>query len=97
MPLYFCCQIRLDAFALLCENHKTSEPIDPVEFGLMRYFILWNLNNQAPSFRQHFIAHIKKVCKSIDTRQWPVQARVTFENEWKELPQRQKYKNSIFK
>nr|XP_022332415.1 thyroid adenoma-associated protein homolog isoform X4 [Crassostrea virginica] len=54
-------QARLDAFALLCENHKTSEPISQSEFRLIKYFIQWNMKNQSPSFRQHMVAHIKKL------------------------------------
>ncbi|XP_048737624.2 thyroid adenoma-associated protein homolog isoform X2 [Ostrea edulis] len=54
-------QARLDAFALLCENHKTSEPIDQSEFRLLKYFIQWNMKNQSPSFRQHMVAHVKKL------------------------------------
>ncbi|XP_061173065.1 tRNA (32-2'-O)-methyltransferase regulator THADA-like [Saccostrea echinata] len=54
-------QARLDAFALLCENHKTSEPISQSEFRLLKYFIQWNMKNQSPSFRQHMVAHVKKL------------------------------------
>ncbi|XP_060588753.1 tRNA (32-2'-O)-methyltransferase regulator THADA-like [Ruditapes philippinarum] len=53
-------QIRLDAFALLCENQKTSETISMTELQLITYFIPQNLNNQNPAFRQHFLSLLKK-------------------------------------
>lgn len=54
-------QTRLDAFALLCENQKTSEVINETELRLIRNFIPQNLNNQNPAFRQHFLSLLKKV------------------------------------
>ncbi|CAL1537329.1 unnamed protein product, partial [Lymnaea stagnalis] len=53
-------QIRLDAFALLCENHKTTEAITLFELDMLKYFIPFNLNNQAPAFRQSFVSLLKK-------------------------------------
>lgn len=58
-------QVRLDAFALLCENQKTSETIESVEINLIKSFIPDNLNNQNPAFRQQFISLVKKVCCNI--------------------------------
>ena len=54
-------QVRLDAFALVVENHKTTEAISAFEFEMVKFFIPSNLNNQLPSFRQAFAAIIKKV------------------------------------
>ena len=54
-------QVRLDAFALLCENQKTTEIISDLELDLIKGFVPYNLNNQMPSFRQHFLSHLKKV------------------------------------
>ena len=54
-------QVRLDAFALLCENQKTTELISDLELDLIKGFSPYNLNNQMPSFRQHFLSHLKKV------------------------------------
>lgn len=54
-------QVRLDAFALLCENQKTSEVIESLEINLIKSFIPDNLNNQNPAFRQQFISLVKKV------------------------------------
>ena len=58
-------QVRLDAFALLCENQKTTEVVSDLELHLIRDFIPYNLNNQMPSFRQHFLSHLKKVIYTI--------------------------------
>ncbi|KAL8624379.1 hypothetical protein ACOMHN_012779 [Nucella lapillus] len=53
-------QVRLDAFALLCENKRTAEPVSQVEFDHVRHFITNNLNNQTPAFRQAMLAFTKK-------------------------------------
>jgi len=57
-------QVRLDAFALLCENPKTSETIERVDIELIQSFIPDNLNNQNPAFRQHMISLLKKVSRA---------------------------------
>ncbi|XP_046339064.2 thyroid adenoma-associated protein homolog [Haliotis rufescens] len=54
-------QIRLDAFALLCENLKMTEPITELELSLLRYFLPLNLNNQSPAFRQYLLAYLHKL------------------------------------
>ncbi|KAK7482199.1 hypothetical protein BaRGS_00026548, partial [Batillaria attramentaria] len=54
-------QVRLDAFALLCENKRTSEPVTQVEFDHLRHFITYNLNNQSPAFRQAALSFVKKL------------------------------------
>ncbi|XP_041351215.1 thyroid adenoma-associated protein homolog [Gigantopelta aegis] len=54
-------QVRLDAFALLCENNKTTEPISELEFDLVQYFLPFNLNNQSPAFRQHLLSYVQKL------------------------------------
>ncbi|XP_067681790.1 tRNA (32-2'-O)-methyltransferase regulator THADA-like [Haliotis asinina] len=54
-------QVRLDAFALLCENLKTTEPITELELSLLRYFLPLNLNNQSPAFRQYMLAYLHKL------------------------------------
>ncbi|XP_055880801.1 thyroid adenoma-associated protein homolog [Biomphalaria glabrata] len=53
-------QVRLDAFGLLCENHKTTEPVSHFEFTMLKFFIPCNLNNQSPAFRQSFLSLSKK-------------------------------------
>ncbi|KAH9519566.1 hypothetical protein Btru_003022 [Bulinus truncatus] len=53
-------QIRLDAFGLLCENHKTTEPVSDFEFKMLKFFIPCNLNNQSPAFRQALLSLCKK-------------------------------------
>ncbi|XP_059154610.1 thyroid adenoma-associated protein homolog [Physella acuta] len=53
-------QVRLDAFALLCENNRTTESITSFEFNMLKFFIPSNLNNQSPAFRQAFLALLKK-------------------------------------
>ena len=58
-------QVRLDAFALLCENPKTSETIERVDIELIQSFIPDNLNNQNPAFRQHMISLLKKVSRAV--------------------------------
>ena len=57
-------QVRLDAFALLCENKRTAEAISDVEFRHLRHFITYNLNNQSPAFRQAMLSFVKKVSPS---------------------------------
>ncbi|XP_069117931.1 tRNA (32-2'-O)-methyltransferase regulator THADA-like isoform X2 [Argopecten irradians] len=54
-------QVRLDVLALLCENQRSTEVISKTEFDLLKQFLPWNLNNQSPSFRQHLLAHLKKL------------------------------------
>ncbi|XP_052228091.1 thyroid adenoma-associated protein homolog isoform X2 [Dreissena polymorpha] len=54
-------QVRLDTFALLCENQKTSEVVVMSELRLIRSFIPDNFNNQNPAFRQQFVALLKKL------------------------------------
>ncbi|XP_035827600.1 thyroid adenoma-associated protein homolog isoform X2 [Aplysia californica] len=53
-------QIRLDAFALVIENHKTTEAITSFEFEMIKFFLPTNLNNQSPAFRQAVVALMKK-------------------------------------
>ncbi|GFR67390.1 thyroid adenoma-associated-like protein [Elysia marginata] len=53
--------IRLDAFALVCENSKTSEVVTTFEFEMLKFFIPHNVNNQSPAFRQSFLALLKKL------------------------------------
>ncbi|CAG5133518.1 unnamed protein product, partial [Candidula unifasciata] len=54
-------QIRLDAFALLCDNYKTTETVTDFEFSMLKFFIFCNLNNQMPSFRQSFLSLLNKL------------------------------------
>ncbi|PVD25967.1 hypothetical protein C0Q70_13634 [Pomacea canaliculata] len=54
-------QVRLDAFALLCENKKTTELISQLEFDHVQYFIPHNLNNQSPAFRQSVLSSLRKL------------------------------------
>ncbi|XP_029658037.1 thyroid adenoma-associated protein homolog [Octopus sinensis] len=54
-------QIRLDAYALLCENIKMTEPLTQKELSLLFSFIRHNINNQIPAFRQELISHSKKL------------------------------------
>ncbi|KAK3597815.1 hypothetical protein CHS0354_029374 [Potamilus streckersoni] len=53
-------QVRLDAFGLLCENQRTTEPVSEVELRLIEFFIPYNLNSQSPAFRQYFLSHVRK-------------------------------------
>ncbi|RUS78380.1 hypothetical protein EGW08_013851 [Elysia chlorotica] len=53
--------IRLDAFALVCENSKTSEVVTIFEFEMLKFFIPHNINNQSPAFRQNLLAQLKKL------------------------------------
>ena len=54
-------QVRLDAFGLLCEHPKTTEVISEQDLMLVRHFLPLNMDSQAPAFRQHITAFIKKV------------------------------------
>ncbi|XP_070182085.1 tRNA (32-2'-O)-methyltransferase regulator THADA-like [Littorina saxatilis] len=63
-------QVRLDAFALLCESKRTSEAISEVEFQHLQLFVTYNLNNQSPAFRQAMLAFIKKLfCRIKESQQ----------------------------
>lgn len=54
-------QVRLDSFALLCDNPKTTEAILDVEFELIKKFLYFNSESSYPAFRQSVITSIKKV------------------------------------
>ncbi|XP_076464247.1 tRNA (32-2'-O)-methyltransferase regulator THADA-like [Babylonia areolata] len=62
-------QVRLDAYALLCENKRTAETISRVEFEHVRHFLAHNLNNQTPAFRQAMLAFSKKLFFRINESQ----------------------------
>ncbi|XP_054712969.1 thyroid adenoma-associated protein homolog [Uloborus diversus] len=53
-------QIRLSAFALLCEDTKTSSVVQLETLELIKYGLPWNITSQSPSFRQQLISFIKK-------------------------------------
>jgi len=46
-------QVRLDAFALLCENKRTAEAISDVEFRHLRHFITYNRLLLIQLFKMH--------------------------------------------
>uniref|UniRef100_X2AWR9 tRNA (32-2'-O)-methyltransferase regulator THADA n=1 Tax=Capitella teleta TaxID=283909 RepID=X2AWR9_CAPTE len=54
-------QVRLDALGLLCENLKTTELISPTDLSLLLQSLPHNLRCQAPAFRQHLCALLKRV------------------------------------
>lgn len=59
--LFFFFQIRLDAYALLCENIKMTEPLTEEELPLLLRFVKENMNSQIPAFRQSLVSYTKKV------------------------------------
>ncbi len=58
--------MRLDSFALICENPKTTEPISSIEIELIQKFLKYNCDISAPSYRQTLLASIKKVSTKIE-------------------------------
>lgn len=54
-------QIRLDAYALLCENIKMTEPLTEEELPLLLRFVKENMNSQIPAFRQSLVSYTKKL------------------------------------
>ncbi|XP_067011359.2 tRNA (32-2'-O)-methyltransferase regulator THADA [Anabrus simplex] len=53
--------IRLSAFALLAESHRSTEPFLPSELRLIRIFLKHNINTDVPAARQQTLAHLKKI------------------------------------
>ncbi|WAR03297.1 THADA-like protein, partial [Mya arenaria] len=70
-------QVRLDAFALLCENQKTAEPVENCEILLVKRFIPSNLNNQNSAFRQQFTALIKKLLLRMKESSGPLRKQMS--------------------
>ncbi|CAF0722657.1 unnamed protein product [Brachionus calyciflorus] len=54
-------QTRLDSLALLCENPKTTESVQEIEFELIKKFLHFNSDTQSASYRQTVIASMKKL------------------------------------
>ncbi|XP_029306193.1 thyroid adenoma-associated protein [Cottoperca gobio] len=61
-------QVRMDALGLVCESHRSTETLTPQEMDLIRYFLLPNLNSQAPGVRQQTVSLLKKLlCRLKDS------------------------------
>ncbi|XP_069090089.1 tRNA (32-2'-O)-methyltransferase regulator THADA isoform X1 [Pleurodeles waltl] len=54
-------QVRIDALGLLCESHRSTEVVSMEEMELVLFFIMYNLNSQAPSVRQQICCLMKKL------------------------------------
>ncbi|CAG2249102.1 Thyroid adenoma-associated protein homolog [Mytilus edulis] len=54
-------QVRLDAFAFICESNKTTAVVSAWEVHLIKTFLPWNLNSQSPGFRQLLVSQLKKL------------------------------------
>ncbi len=54
-------QVRLDAFGLLCDNLRVTEPISNLDLQLLRFFLPHNLTSQSAAFRQHLVSLAKKL------------------------------------
>ncbi|CAC5418599.1 unnamed protein product [Mytilus coruscus] len=54
-------QVRLDAFAFICESNKTTAVVCAWEVQLIKIFLPWNLNSQSPGFRQLLLSQLKKL------------------------------------
>ncbi|GFY54930.1 thyroid adenoma-associated protein homolog [Trichonephila inaurata madagascariensis] len=54
-------QVRLSAFSLICENSKTTEIIPADIFKLIKVTLPYNINCQAPAFRQQMVSYMKKL------------------------------------
>ncbi|GBM23527.1 Thyroid adenoma-associated [Araneus ventricosus] len=54
-------QVRLSAFSMICESPKTTEVVLENAFKLIMELLPYNLNCQAPAFRQQLVSHLKKL------------------------------------
>ncbi|CAL1281729.1 unnamed protein product [Larinioides sclopetarius] len=54
-------QVRLSAFSMICESPKTTEVVDEKAFKLIMELLPYNINCQAPAFRQQLVSHLKKL------------------------------------
>lgn len=53
-------QICLDCLFILCESPRTTEPIRPIEFDLLKEFLEMNIDNGSTSFRNQTLSLLKK-------------------------------------
>ncbi len=67
-------QVRLDAFSLICDNPKTTEPVLEVELDLVRKFLYFNSESAYPAFRQSTVTSIKKLFNRL-RESWVFQMR----------------------
>ena len=61
-------QICLDCLFILCENPRTTEPISPTEFDLLKDFLEMNIDNGSTSFRNQCLSLLKKVRSTEEER-----------------------------
>ncbi|NXR06584.1 THADA protein, partial [Semnornis frantzii] len=54
-------QVCIDALGLLCESHRSTEIVSVEEMELIRFFMMYNLNNQSPSVRQQIGSLLRKL------------------------------------
>ncbi len=54
-------QICLDCLFILCENPKTTEYINEIEFDLIKYYLEMNIDDGSTSFRNQSLSLLKKV------------------------------------
>jgi hypothetical protein len=54
-------KICFDCLFILCENPKTTEYINEIEFELIKYFLQMNIDNGSTSFRNQSLSLLKKV------------------------------------
>jgi hypothetical protein len=53
-------QVRIDALSLICQSHKTTEIVSPVDFELLEMFLPLNMNSQSSAFRAIMLSTMKK-------------------------------------
>ncbi len=54
-------QICLDCLFILCENPKTTEYLNEIEFQLIKYYLQMNIDNGSTTFRNQSLSLLKKV------------------------------------
>uniref|UniRef100_K1PGZ0 Thyroid adenoma-associated protein n=1 Tax=Magallana gigas TaxID=29159 RepID=K1PGZ0_MAGGI len=54
-------EIRSEALGLVCVSHKKAEPLSKTEDTLLREVLSQNLKIDSAPFRQHLVAHLKRL------------------------------------
>ena len=52
--------IRIDVLGILCESKRSTTPVAPVEYELLKQFLPLNMNSVVPDFRQKLYTHLSK-------------------------------------
>ncbi|XP_053731279.1 thyroid adenoma-associated protein isoform X2 [Synchiropus splendidus] len=74
-------QVRMDALGLVCESHRSTEVLTSQEMGLIRHFLLPNLNSQSPAVRQQAVSLMKKLLNRVKDSAQMLQKKQTQERD----------------